>query len=400
MTTNATTTPSGKGGTADFLNSITDEPVKTETPPSKDNNLDKSKLVPKNSKPVEDETDDTDEEQVARSKESKNPTEFLEDLDEDETDDTEEDQPEQPKKEEKVDDTKYKVKIDGQEEEVTRDDMMKVYKSLDLEDVNEEPTLSQLKTIYKLVKSTNASKYRASEETKRAKAVFKRMEDDIWDVVEEFSKKKNIDVDAEIEKRLAKKLKLSMMSEEAREAFLKSEKDARDLDTYRKREEAEKKQREEEEMKTNVGKRAEEILSDINAAFESDKSLPRNNITLNMFGQLLKTAAQMYANRENPNVPANEKLQEIPKATQLVHLVKKQWQQHVNDMMTQVPDDSLIDALGEDHIKRIRKQDSKRLKQEQKAIPGVGKKPIVSEKNPRAKKKSESARDFFDSLKG
>lgn len=398
MANNATTSSPSTGGAASFLNAIEDTPATSaidydalkRTDNDSSSESDVEDIVDGDG---EESTEDTDEGGQA-------PQDFLNSLDEEDETSDEDSDVEAPKTKKQEESTKYKLKVDGQEEEVTKEDMMKLYKSLDLDDINEEPTISQLKNIYKIVKSSNAKNYRASEETKRAKRIFERLDEDFFSVAEEYAKQKNIDVDGLFEKRLAKKLKLSMMSEQEREAFLKTEKDAKDLESYRKREEAEKRAKDEEAMKASVGKRAEEILADINTAFDSDPSLPKNKITLNMFGQLLKTASQMYANRNNPNAADNEKLQKMPRAVDVVHLVKEQWRKHVNEMMTLVPDDHLIDSLGEDHVKRIRKQDTKRLQKEQReGIKGVGKKPVVSTKTSGPKKKTEDARSFFDSLK-
>jgi hypothetical protein len=401
MANNATPSSPSNGGAASFLNAIEDTPATSAI------DYDALKLTDNDSSSesdVEDVVDADGEESTEDTDEgSQAPQDFLNSLDEEGETSDEDSDVEAPKTKKQEEPTKYKLKVDGQEEEVTKDDMMKLYKSLDLDDINEEPTISQLKNIYKIVKSSNAKNYRASEETKRAKRIFERLDEDFFSVAEEYAKQKNIDVDGLFEKRLAKKLKLSMMSEQEREAFLKAEKDAKDLESYRKREEAEKRAREEQQHKELVGNRAKEIIEDIESAYASDPTLIRNDETFRMFTQWFQTAAHMLReNQEAAKVgkPKIHNIDKMPTAQALIPLVKKMYREKLDKMMALVPDDHLIDSLGEDHVKRIRKQDAKRLQKEQRqGIKGVGKKPVVSTKTSGPKKKTEDARSFFDSLK-
>lgn len=233
----------------------------------------------------------------------------------------------------------YKVKIDGQEEEVNIDDRA-----------------DELLAAYSKVKASNkkfeeaaAERKAAEKERQEAKAMIDRMKSDPWSVMKELG----LDPRTTSEEYLIKQLELEAMTPEQKKAMEMEKK----LKDYEEREQLTKKEQEEKIKMEEEAKAAERIAQKSQAfakeysdqtleALQSSK-LPRSQkVVAEVAKKMLEAAEDGY--------------EMTPK--QAVKLVEKEHMAALSSLLKDAYPDLLASLLGDEAMKKLRKRDVEKLK--------------------------------------
>jgi hypothetical protein len=231
--------------------------------------------------------------------------------------------------------SKFKVKVDGREEDVDVDELMASY--------------SKVKAANKRFEEAAAERKAAAAEKAEAARLKEAMKSDPWTVLKEFG----VDSRKAAEDFLIEQLKLEQMTPEQKEAMeLK-----RKLKEYEEREaqikaEAEEKQKKEQEEseKAELLKMTEEFTKEYENEFEaalSGSKLPRKPEII------AKMAEKMYeAELEGYRMTAK----------QAAVIVEREIKALKAALLDGLDADSLAEFLGEENLKKVRKRDVEKLK--------------------------------------
>ena len=248
---------------------------------------------------------------------------------------------------------KMKLKIDGKEEEMTEDEVIK---------------------LAQMGRGSNKRFEEAKVMRQQAEQFLAMLKSDPKSVLSNPA----IGVDL---RKFAEEIVWEHIQDEALSPEQKKARDVqKELDKYKKQEEETKKTQAEQQMKALHDKYAVDYDRKITSALQTS-GLPKTPATVKRMAEYMFTAVQNGYDLE---------------PSDLVEQVRKDYYQDIKDLFGQTEGDQLLSILGEDVAKKIRHSDMKRLKGTTGAV--VKDKPAQSSSKPGPKPKKLSGSDWRDSL--
>ena len=213
-------------------------------------------------------------------------------------------------------DAVVKVKIDGQEHELT---------------------VRELSKLTSLEKVSQKKMQEAAHLTKQVQQFINWAKQNPG----AFLKETGIDPEEWAASTLKEKYELMQMTPEQRELL-----ELRQLKAYHEQQEQEKKQREEQESLTKVEQETMQSLEQEFIGAWQETGLPKNKI----FGQLM-AAKMLSASRQGKNLQAKE----------AAHTVKQEFIRDASDVFAQMDPEQIQQILGAETMKKLRKFDVERV---------------------------------------
>lgn len=252
---------------------------------------------------------------------------------------------------------KFKLKVDGKEEEV----------ELDLN--NEE----ELKSHLQLSKAAQKRMQEAAQYKKDVADFFKALKENPLSVLADPS----LGVDV---KKLAEMV-MNNEIEEMKKTPEQKEKERlqKELEAIKKEREEEKKRRDEDDFKRLTEQATQQLDNEISSAL-NESGLPKHPRTVAYMAEALKLAL-----KNDINLSAKD----------VVPLIKKQVLNDFREIMGSLPDDELEKYLGKDIISKVRKRSIQRVKQSVEAAQNIKQTGEDIKKKANEEEKKISFKDFF-----
>jgi hypothetical protein len=231
-----------------------------------------------------------------------------------------------------------KVKIDGREVEVGEQDIPAWLR----EAAGEEEALST----YRIRAAAQARMKEAAEQRKQSEAIMGRLRGDTMvEALLELHGGDHAKVDAAMERYYAQRLRESEMTPQQRE-HAKLQRELEQMRTEKQRHEEERKTAERARQRDEYAKRWQ---AEFPEALKSVR-LPMNKATV----------ARMVAHAREA-LAANQPIEPMELARNVAAEMREEWAA----MHGEADDDSLLELIGEDRMKRLRQRDVERLKAQQ-----------------------------------
>ena len=259
---------------------------------------------------------------------------------------------------EKIAGTKmYKIVVDGQEEEVSEADLVKMAQ---------------------MGKSGQKRMQEAAQIRKEAIQLVKMLKEDPESVLADPAILGSSDKVLELaQKILAKKIEDEQKSPE----ILRAEKAERELEMLRKQQKEAQEAKDRTEYEAFVKEQEAQLEEQITEAI-SNSGLPKSPFVLKRIADVMISAAE------------NDK-DITPK--QAMNIVKREMHKDLKEYFDLSPDDALEELLGDNNIKRLRKRQLAKVKAAQATVPTVAAKPAqaASKKEDARDNKKESLKDWL-----